>query len=66
MTCTSCAHWQIKESQLARAGFAACALGKRYTHVSANHTCDTHKPATPEITAARMGWMEKNESRRMA
>jgi hypothetical protein len=63
-TCSTCANWRLKESQLARAGFASCSIGKHYTHVAAIYTCASHKPAAPEIVAARLAWLDKKQTKK--
>lgn len=38
---------------------ALCSLGTRWVFYPPQHTCGKHKPAAPEIQAARVVWLSK-------
>jgi hypothetical protein len=58
MQCLTCRNWKPKESgEMARQGFAICALGPRYTFNSPHHTCAKHEPAEAKAVEARRKWL---------
>ncbi len=58
MTCSTCQHWSPRKSrEMARQGFASCALGVSYTFFPPQHTCEKHEPATKAIQADRVKWL---------
>lgn len=65
MTCATCTHWSPKKAgAMAKHRMAPCSLGKPWTYLAPEHTCDRHKAAAPDVAAARVVWLEKSSGLR--
>lgn len=66
MTCSTCAAWQLKDSPLARHGFAPCANGPRYELLPDQApACAKHAPLDADKIKARLAWLAGPEKRRL-
>ena len=65
MTCETCIHWLLRDSRgrllpMSKHGFGQCAsLRTLWISFPPHHACGKHKPAAPEIQAARVVWLNK-------
>lgn len=60
MNCKTCEHWKPKKAgEMAKHHMAPCDLGPSWRQLSPGHHCDKHKPASPQVQAARISWLKK-------
>jgi len=60
MTCATCTNYQPKQSgDMAKVGFARCALGPRWQFRPPWFECVKHELATQEVISARSKWAAK-------
>lgn len=65
MTCATCASWQLKDSSMARHGFAPCAHGPRWESLpDCVPACKKHSQLDAAKTKARTAWLAGPEKRR--
>ena len=58
--CQDCANWRLKDAgQMSAHGYGVCCLGPKWRFFGPTHQCDRHWPATADVTAARVAWLEK-------
>lgn len=68
MPCIDCQNWRPKgptkdARDMARAGFAICILGKPWKYLSAENTCERHKPMDEKQATARKDWLSGSSRR---
>lgn len=57
-SCSTCRYWTPgKSGEMAKHGFAVCALGPKWHFLSPTHTCQRHQQASPEVVAKRGKWL---------
>lgn len=60
MTCSTCKNWSPKtDKPMAKQWLAPCLLGPRWIYQPPQAKCNDHRPATAEVQAARVAWLEK-------
>ncbi len=58
--CVECGNWRLKDAkQMAKFGFGTCSLEQPWIFKAPNATCERHKQAAADVTAARVQWLAK-------
>lgn len=59
MTCQSCKNW--KGGTMNAHGFGACANGKSYEFLPAQHSCPSFTPLEAPALAKRLAWLKNKK-----
>lgn len=63
MICATCTNWNLKDTprDIARFGYAKCALKESWRYLAPHNTCERHSPAPKEVADKRRKWLKEIE-----